>query len=713
MFSIIISEKGGAERKETFDKNEINVGRVQGNDLMLPKGNVSKHHARLLFRDGRFIVTDLKSTNGTYVNGRKIAQATIVREGDKIYIGDFILRVDMGGAGVGPSPDESQGGGAPPGMQAPPPPMPAPPMMGAAQTHPPMGMPPLPQGPQGAPPPPMPQGPPPIPQAPPPMPAGMPPMPQPQPPVPVGQSPMVPTPAAPIPVPGRPAPSREPGAVSHYPLERDPDESDGQIPAAGQASRMPAPPRVPSMPAGQNQRSTMPLQTQSPGARPQSAAPPPVQPSQPVVSSARSQPASSTPSRLPPRESPAQAGRRLALVTLVDRIADATDLSALDQQTKVEDSLKETIERLAGEQAKAMREEQEAPEGVDLDALAKDAVRELTGLGAITQILEDEEVSEIHCLRNDQVLAVRAGALALADASFTSDEALGRTIRRLAALSGQPVAAGEACVVRHLPRGAHMIAFLPPASAAHALVIRKRRRVDMSLEDYTRLGAMSRAMQTFLESCLAARANVLVCGSSAAAASTFLGALAAGGAPGDRVVLVQEEDEISVPHAQVLRLYANQNAEVLRAAARTRPDRWIVGTLAGHSVARTLEAVSEGAEGVLACASAPSLRQGLSRLVTQLLLDQPGLSPEAARECIAESFDVAIEVHLLPDGRYRVARIAELGGTDAKGLVTRDVFATDGGGEGHVATGVVPRVVNEFAARGVRVDANLFKKAAR
>src|SRR6187401_1960949 len=100
MFSIIISEKGGAERREVFDRTEINVGRVQGNDLMLPKGNVSKRHARLLFRDGRFIVTDLKSTNGTYVNGRKIAQATIVREGDKIYIGDFVLRIEtQAGAG--------------------------------------------------------------------------------------------------------------------------------------------------------------------------------------------------------------------------------------------------------------------------------------------------------------------------------------------------------------------------------------------------------------------------------------------------------------------------------------------------------------------------------------------------------------------------------------------------------------------------------------
>src|SRR5277367_1411680 len=108
MFAIIISEKGGSERKETFDKSEINVGRVQGNDLLLPKGNVSKHHARLLFRDGRFIVTDLKSTNGTYVNGRKIAQATIVREGDKIYIGDFVLRLDAGSGGdAAPADDES------------------------------------------------------------------------------------------------------------------------------------------------------------------------------------------------------------------------------------------------------------------------------------------------------------------------------------------------------------------------------------------------------------------------------------------------------------------------------------------------------------------------------------------------------------------------------------------------------------------------------
>src|SRR5689334_5683348 len=120
MFAIVISEKGGAERRELFDKPEINVGRVQGNDLMLPKGNVSKRHARLLFRDGRVIVTDLKSTNGTYVNGRKIAQATLVREGDKIYVGDFVLRVELSGS-TSPGERRSIPGIPPPSISSGPP----------------------------------------------------------------------------------------------------------------------------------------------------------------------------------------------------------------------------------------------------------------------------------------------------------------------------------------------------------------------------------------------------------------------------------------------------------------------------------------------------------------------------------------------------------------------------------------------------------------
>src|SRR6202007_376527 len=94
MFAILINEKGGEQKRLDFDKPEITIGRVQGNDIILPKGNVSKRHSRIVLKDGKFIIVDLKSTNGTYVNGRKITSPLVVKDSDKIYIGDFIVGVD-------------------------------------------------------------------------------------------------------------------------------------------------------------------------------------------------------------------------------------------------------------------------------------------------------------------------------------------------------------------------------------------------------------------------------------------------------------------------------------------------------------------------------------------------------------------------------------------------------------------------------------------
>ncbi len=93
MVNLTLTEKGGSTNELSFDKAEVTVGRVRGNDIILPKGNVSKHHCRLLARDGDIVVEDLRSTNGTYVNGRKIAEPTALSTGDKVFVGDFIMRI--------------------------------------------------------------------------------------------------------------------------------------------------------------------------------------------------------------------------------------------------------------------------------------------------------------------------------------------------------------------------------------------------------------------------------------------------------------------------------------------------------------------------------------------------------------------------------------------------------------------------------------------
>ena len=77
MIKLTLTEKGGEPKVLTFDKDEITIGRVTGNDIVLAKGNISKRHTRLTKREGGMEIADLKSTNGTYVNGRKIAGPTV------------------------------------------------------------------------------------------------------------------------------------------------------------------------------------------------------------------------------------------------------------------------------------------------------------------------------------------------------------------------------------------------------------------------------------------------------------------------------------------------------------------------------------------------------------------------------------------------------------------------------------------------------------
>ena len=142
-------------------------------------------------------------------------------------------------------------------------------------------------------------------------------------------------------------------------------------------------------------------------------------------------------------------------------------------------------------------------------------------------------------------------------------------------------------------------------------------------------------------------------------------------------------------------------------------DRLIVCSLAGAVAAAAIDVVGEGAEGLLGGIAAPSLRHGLARLASQVTLARSGASIDVAREAIGESFDVALEVSRAADGRIRVLRVVELGGGDAKGVAVRDVFvmSTEGTGEsGYVATGMVPRVANDFVARGVKLDGAVFKR---
>ena len=79
----------GGRMSHTFPlRGEINLGREKGNAVVVADQKVSRHHANLTPIDNTFIVSDLGSANGTYVNGVLIAQPTRLKNNDRIGIGD-------------------------------------------------------------------------------------------------------------------------------------------------------------------------------------------------------------------------------------------------------------------------------------------------------------------------------------------------------------------------------------------------------------------------------------------------------------------------------------------------------------------------------------------------------------------------------------------------------------------------------------------------
>ena len=75
---------------EPIGTKGITIGRDDDNSIRLEDTKVSRHHAVVRPREGKWFVEDLDSTNGVYVNGAKVKQAEL-RRGDQVRVGNYDL----------------------------------------------------------------------------------------------------------------------------------------------------------------------------------------------------------------------------------------------------------------------------------------------------------------------------------------------------------------------------------------------------------------------------------------------------------------------------------------------------------------------------------------------------------------------------------------------------------------------------------------------
>jgi len=72
----------------------LNIGRAPDNDIVLTDEKISRYHARLVFRSGKWHLVDLQSTHGTFVNGEQVKEKFKLAPGDSIMINGVKLKFD-------------------------------------------------------------------------------------------------------------------------------------------------------------------------------------------------------------------------------------------------------------------------------------------------------------------------------------------------------------------------------------------------------------------------------------------------------------------------------------------------------------------------------------------------------------------------------------------------------------------------------------------
>lgn len=113
MLKLIIEDDEGRKTVVPFVRDEITIGRQEGNTIRLTERNVSRRHARLLRQNAHVLIEDLGSYNGIKVNGDRITGQVHVQDGDLIQIGDYDLAIqreeEARAAGAVPDAPKSSG----------------------------------------------------------------------------------------------------------------------------------------------------------------------------------------------------------------------------------------------------------------------------------------------------------------------------------------------------------------------------------------------------------------------------------------------------------------------------------------------------------------------------------------------------------------------------------------------------------------------------
>lgn len=361
-------------------------------------------------------------------------------------------------------------------------------------------------------------------------------------------------------------------------------------------------------------------------------------------------------------------------------------------------------------------------------SLAEDLLQETMGVGPLAPLMADPAVTDILVNRFDAVYVERYGQLEKTDVRFRDNDHLVRIIQRIAARVGRRVDDASPMVDARLPDGSRVNATVQPITLdGPTLSIRRFGHHRLRRDELLRLKMFSPEMMQLLELAVRGRRNVLVSGGTGSGKTTFLGAVAEAIPSNERIITIEDAAELLLPQEHVIRMETRPaNVEgrgriaardLVINALRMRPDRIIVGEVRGPEALDMLQAMNTGHDGSLTTVHANTPRDALARIETMVLMAGHELPSRAIREQMVSALHLIIQIRRYEDGVRRVESIAEVIGLEGLTPQMQDIFRFERHGKkgrivegAFVATGVVPRMVDELRDRGLPIDLKIFQK---
>jgi pilus assembly protein CpaF len=351
--------------------------------------------------------------------------------------------------------------------------------------------------------------------------------------------------------------------------------------------------------------------------------------------------------------------------------------------------------------------------------LILEMVNDVTGLGPLEPLLNDESITEIMVNGPSQIYIERAGKILRVDTVFLNNEHVLRTIDRIITPLGRRIDDSSPRVDARLADGSRVNAIIEPLSLVGPVItVRKFAAKPYTVDDLIRFGTATPEMFAFLQACIEAKLNLFVSGGTGSGKTTTLNVISSFIPNDERIVTIEDAAELQLRQEHVITLEArppNLEGEgeitirnLLRNAMHMRPDRIIVGECRAGEALDMLQAMTTGHDGSLSTGHANSPKDMLRRLETMVLMTGYAMPLRAIREQISSAVDLIVHTARLKDGSRKIVNITEIYGIEDDEILTQDIFAfeqtgvRDGRIEGELKpTGIRPTFMPQFQRMGI------------